>query len=69
MVLTFAHVGKITDYITQNPANPTKFKYLELDVGNNLDSDHKFYDKSFGNETKNVGLRPIPEEVTWKRPS
>lgn len=42
-------LGKITDYITQNNIAPIKLKYLELDVGNNLDSNHKFYDKNFGN--------------------
>lgn len=62
-------VGKITDYITQIPSSPVKFKYLELDVGNSLDSNNKYIDKSFGNDSKSIGLKPLPEEIEWKRPS
>ena len=68
-VLSELTIGKITDYITDNPACPIKDQYLSLDIGNNLDANNKYTDSKFGNGPESLGEKPIAEFVEWKRPT
>ena len=55
-------LGKITDYIVQNPTHPTKLAYKELDVGSSLDDGNRYVDKTFGNDMKYIGSK-FPEVI------
>lgn len=36
---------------------------MELDVGNNLDYDHKYFDKKFGNGPESLSDKPVADFV------